>query len=37
MKDLIRKVLREESQKKYVRSNANMEKIIISTEYFIAG
>jgi len=30
MKDLIRKVLREESQKKYVRSNANMEKVIIS-------
>ena len=30
MKDLIRKVLREESQKKYVRSNANIEKVIIS-------
>jgi hypothetical protein len=30
MKDIIRKVLREEIQKKYVRSNANMEKVIIS-------
>lgn len=30
MKDIIRKVLQEEGHKKYVRSNANIEKVITS-------